>query len=326
MADQAAAGSRRKVERGAWRLARARRAGLALLAVGAPLAAGYEIDPYTNRDVDIADSMALLDAQVNEALDDIAASWSAGADEWALVMAIYGRLGGRHWVDKLERWAVNAAAVEKIPNTRAESLVRDFPFYAARVAWVFGFGPTIRVNDVHFGTDKIGHFFSQGRKFYGRYRRMGDEARAARWSIVTEVGLFGRLTTGVRSNADLVANYEGHRFYRSLFEDGTVPAKPAIFRWESDRPVRQRAFTWADHVNPFWDEALNPNAYERALLPHVKRRMLTLCEDFARRPDRYRVPNADALFERYRVAGLMDTRELRLAPFLAGNCPQAPGP
>ena len=123
---------------------------------------------------------------------------------------------------------------------------------------MFGFGPTIRVNGVYIGTDKIGHFFSQGRKFYRRYRRMGDETQAARWSIVTETGLFGRLTTGVLSNADLVANYEGYRFYRSLFEAGVVHGKVAIFRWLDDRPVRQRAFTWADHINPFWDEALNP--------------------------------------------------------------------
>ena len=302
-------------------LATGRKAVLLMVALAASSAAGYEIDPYTNRDVDIADSLAVLDAKVNEALDEVAASWSVGEDEWQMAMAVYRRLGGLHWVDRLERWAMNAAAVEKVPNTRDQSVVGDFPLHAARVAWVFGFGPTIRVNDVYMGTDKIGHFFSQGRKFYGRYRRLGDEARAARWSVVTEVGLFGRLTTGVRSNADLVANYEGYRFYRSLFEDGIVPGKAAILGWRDDVPVRQRPFTWADHVNAFWDEALNPNAYSAALLPYVKERLLRLCDDFARRPERYEVPDADALFERYRHIGLLDTSALRPARFLAAHCP-----
>ena len=302
-------------------LATGRKAVPLMVALAASSAGGYEIDPYTNRDVDIADSLAVLDAKVNEALDEVAASWSVGEDEWQMAMAVYRRLGGLHWVDRLERWAMNAAAVEKVPNTRDQSVVGDFPLHAARVAWVFGFGPTIRVNDVYMGTDKIGHFFSQGRKFYGRYRRLRDEARAARWSVVTEVGLFGRLTTGVRSNADLVANYEGYRFYRSLFEDGIVPGKAAILGWHDDVPVRQRPFTWADHVNAFWDEALNPNAYSAALLPYVKERLLRLCDDFARRPERYEVPDADALFERYRHIGLLDTSALRPARFLAAHCP-----
>ena len=300
-----------------------RKALLLIAALATPAALGYEIDPYTNRDVDIADSLAVLDAQVNDALDDIAASWAGRNDDWRMVTAIYRRLGGRHWVDRLERWAINADAVEKIPNTRARSIVGDYPFHAARVAWLFGFGPTIRVNDVYVGTDKIGHFLSQGRKFYRRYRRFGDEARAARWSVVTETGLFGRLTTGVLSNADLVANYEGYRFYRSLFEDDVVAGKPAIFRWDDDGPVRQRAFTWADHVNPLWDEALNPNVYHPALLPYVKERLLRLCDDFARRPARYDAPQS--LFERYRHVGLRDTEELRPARFLAAHCRHTAG-
>ena len=38
-----------------------------------------------------------------------------------------------------------------------------------------------------------------------------------RRSVTTERGVFGALTTGIYSNADLVANYEGYRFYRGLF-------------------------------------------------------------------------------------------------------------
>ena len=91
---------------------------LLIAALAAPLTGGYEIDPYTNRDVDVADSLTALDAKVNAALDDVAASWSGGEDDWRMVTAIYRQLGGLHWVDKLERWAMDATVVEKIPNTR----------------------------------------------------------------------------------------------------------------------------------------------------------------------------------------------------------------
>ncbi len=295
-------------------------AGIAALCAGA-LAMAYETDPYTNRHIDIADSLRVLDVKVNATLDEIAAKWSRGEDEWAFVTAVYRRLGGLHWVDKLERWAMNNAEVEKLPISRRESLIRDFPLRTSRVASLFGFGPTIKVAGVHLGTDKIGHFFSQGRKFYRRYRRLGDEARAARRSVTTEAGLFGQFTTGVFSNADLVANYEGYLFYRGLFHDAVVGGKPALFYWRHGRPLRRRWFTWADHVNAFWDEALNPNDYARALLPHVTARLLRLCEDHARRPERYRVDDAEALRARYRHAGLRDNRWLCPDAYLTANCP-----
>lgn len=302
----------------AWRVLRHSTVCAAVL-LAAELTA-YETDPYTARDRDIADSLVPLDAKVNAALDDIAAHWQGGSDEWRFVMAVYRRLGGLHWVDRLERWANDSAEVAKVPNSRQQSIISEFPAHAARVAWVFGFAHTIRVGDVHFGTDKIGHFFSQGRKFYRRYLRLGDEAAAARWSVLTEVGLFGRFTTGVRSNADLVANYEGHRFYRSLFHDGVVGDKPAIFRWRHGRPVKQRPFTWLDHVNPFWDEALNPNIYSPGLLPAVKKRLLRLCDDFRRRPQRYRIAEEAALIARYRHVGVRYVRTLTPAVFLGRHC------
>lgn len=294
---------------------------IALLPFLALSAAGYEIDPYTNRDVDVADSLVVLDAKVNEALDGIAESWDERPSESDLILAVYRMLGGIHWVDKLERWAVNSDAVAKVPNSRRESIISDFPLHAGRVAAIFGFGPTINIGGAYVGTDKIGHFFSQGRKFYRRYRRLGDEKRAARWSVVTETGLFGRLTTGVLSNADLVANYEGYLFYRGLLHDGVVGGKPALFRWQQGGLVRQRDFTWRDHVNEFWDEALNPNAYSPALRPFAEQRLLRLCEDFAARPERYQVADAERLFARYRHVGVLDTSWLAPANYLPTHCP-----
>ena len=305
-------------------------AGAALAAVLTFAASAYETDPYTKRHLDIADSLSILDAKVNDALDEIAASWSRPPDrerETDLILAVYRKLGGIYWVDKLERWASEAPDVAKMPVSRDESFVGDFPLHAGRVAALFGFGPTINVGGVYVGTDKIGHFFSQGRKFYKRFRRSGDEAAAARWSTVTETGLFGRLMTGVRSNADLVANYEGYLFYRGLLHDGVVKDKPALFRWRDGRPQRQRRFTWADHVNAFWDEALNPNVYNPTLLRLAQQRLLTLCGDFLARPERYRVPNAAALLERYRHVGVKDTQWLAPTAFLGANCTaQAPAP
>lgn len=288
--------------------------------------AGLETDPYTNRDMDVADSLMILDAKVNEALDEIAATWSRGENERAFSTAVYRKLGGRHVIDRLERWAMRVPDVDRIPISRRESVFASLPFHTIPTARIVATSRTINVNGSYVGTDKIGHFFSQGIKFYSRYRRLGTEELAAKRTAAWERSIFGGLTSGIYSNADLVANYEGFLFYRGLFGDDVIAGKPAMFRWQDGRPVRQRAFTWADHVNGFWDEMLNPSSYRRNMVGYMQRRMLRLCADYELRPDRYRMTDREALSKRYRFLGMRDSPSLQPSPFLNQNCPRTAQP
>jgi hypothetical protein len=288
----------------------------------APLPAGaYETDQFSNRLQPIEDSTAVLDERVNRSIADAARSHRGKRSERRIVNAIYHDIGGHHWVDRIERWAMKSDQVDRLTPDRYESIYQGHPLWATRVAALFGVGPTIKVNNTLIGSDKLGHFLSQGRKFWRRYEKYRDEARAAEHSAFTERALFGQATTGVYSNADLVANYEGYRFYRSLFEDNIVPGKPAILRWEEDHWEVQRAFTWADHVNAYWDEALNVNHFDALLYPHMKERLLGFCDDFWQAPERYDIPNENPLLERYSELELRDTSELRLSNL----CPGEPG-
>lgn len=231
---------------------------------------------------------------------------------------IYHRIGGHHWVDKLERWAMRSPQVDRLNTRKRDSIYAGHPLYATRFAGLFGVGPTIKVNGVLIGSDKLGHFLSQGRKYYRRWRRSGSEAQAAERSAYTERAIFGQLTTGSYSNADLVANYEGHRFYRSLFEDDIVPGKPAILHWEGDGWRMQRPFDFSDHVNAYWDEALNISHFDSLLYPHMRQKLLQYCDDYARRPSMYVIEDESALRRKYRHLQLRTTTELRL-PRLCGK-------
>lgn len=275
-------------------------------------AVAYETDQHTGRGADIADSTAVLNAKVNETIAGIVANWDEGHDQMAVVDAFYRELGGKHWVDRLERWAMKSPDVERLDVGRYESIFAGQPFYATRVAKFFGTGATIRVNDQLVGSDKIGHFISQGRKFYKRYLVFGSEELAAERSAYTERAIFGQLSNGIYSNADLVANYEGHRFFRSLFEDEIIPGKPAILRWEDDGWIVQRDFDWADHVNEYWDEALNINHFDAGLYKHMHETFIEMCPQYWERPDLYTIVNEDALKARYAHLQLRDTSELRL--------------
>lgn len=285
----------------------------ALAAAGFPAAAiAYETDQFSNRDSAIADSTELLNDRVNETLQKVVADQSGKLDEMAVVDAIYKEIGGRHWVDKLERWAMNSEQVEKTDTPRYDSVFSGLPWYSLRVTTFFGVGKTIRLNNQLIGSDKIGHFLSQGRKYYRRYRKSLSEATAAEHSAFTERAIFGRVTTGSYSNADLVANYEGHRFYRSLFEENIVPGKPAILRWQESGWIVQRPFDWADHVNEYWDEALNVNHYDALLYKHVRERLVTLCPKYWENPGLYTIADEAPLREKYAHLGMQETRELRL--------------
>jgi len=285
----------------------------AVAVTGLPAAAtAYETDQFTNRDAPIADSTELLNRKMNETIEEIVDGWKKGHDELAVVSAIYHKIGGHHWVDKLERWAMKSDEVEKLETPRYDSVFSDLPLYAVRVTKFFGVGKTFRLNDQLIGSDKIGHFLSQGRKYYKRYRRSGSEAQAGERSAYTERAIFGRMTTGSYSNADLVANYEGHRFYRSLFEADIVLGKTAILRWQGDRWIIQRNFDWADHVNEYWDEALNVNHFDSWLYKHMHERFLSLCPLYWEHPELYTIQDEALLRERYAHLGLRDTRDLRL--------------
>lgn len=285
---------------------------VALTLLASPVSHGYETDQHTGRGADIKDSTAVLNFKVNEAIAEIAGEWSKGQDQMAFVNEIYRKLGGRHWVDRIERWAMKSPEVDRFDVGRYDSIFADTPFWASRFAKMFGTGKTIRVNGQLIGSDKLGHFISQGRKFYRRYLRYGSEEKAAEQSAFTERAIFGQLSNGIYSNADLVANYEGHRFFRSLFEDDIVRGKPAILRWDDGAWAVQREFDWADHVNEYWDEALNVNHFDALLYKHMHETFVAMCPQYWERPDLYTIADEDRLKAKYAHLQLRDTSELRL--------------
>ena len=273
----------------------------------------YESDQFSNRHQDIADASSVMNKQVTLAIANSITGLYGPEDHMEVVDRIYHKIGGVHWVDKLERWTMDSDQVERLSTPPYESIYRGHPLWATRVAALFGVGATININGVLIGSDKLGHFLSQGRKFYRRWLKMNDEAKAAEHSAYTERALFGQMTTGSYSNADLVANYEGYRFYRSLFEDDIVNGKPAILSRVDDYWIMHRPLDWADHVNDYWDEALNINHYDKLLYPHMKNRLLILCDDYFADPDLFVVHNEASLKQQYRHLQLRETSELRLS-------------
>jgi hypothetical protein len=269
--------------------------------------------------VPIAESRDELNRLMNSGLARVAASWRGAEDRWVFAHEVYRELGGLYWVDKIERRAMKSREIERLPQARYRSVFSDAPWWSTRVNYLFGIGNTIRLSGSLVGSDKLGHFVSQGVKYY-RSRLAGRSDERVVWrGRFNERWLFGQLTTSVYSNADLVANYEGYLFYRSLFEDGVVAGKSRIVRFANQRATIERAFDWSDHVNDYWDEALNPSFFSPALGRAVRNALLTVCDDYARAPEAFAVRDEAALRERYAKIGLRPAPENSVPAVCAAN-------
>jgi hypothetical protein len=138
---------------------------------------------------------------------------------------------------------------------------------------------TVSVDGKAFGTDKIIHFIHLGHIYYSTYqsaRRQGlDESTAAAQAVqlssgdhllLSENWLLGTFTTGIRSNADLAANYAGFMFYRNLTEPvplgnqlmGPMLVRHGVF-WRLNEQTQPDSDFFTAFVSLHWNEALNPS-------------------------------------------------------------------
>jgi hypothetical protein len=189
----------------------------------------------------------------------------------------------------VEVWAMGSPLVDRTPSTPEEEA-------RYRKEWLLGAtipgdvvrwmppSPIISVNGVRFGTDKLGHFFSEGILLHWRFesrREEGEsvadaEANALKWSVLTERTFLGLSTSGVFSRGDLEANHEGLRFYNQLCDVDDPMLRLVDGAWTQTRP-----FDIRDYVTPEWDETWQSPIYGAMRWPRIKRRLETYCPQLA---------------------------------------------
>jgi len=167
---------------------------------------------------------------------------------------------------------------ENLPKNMITSVSLDYSIYST-IEWLEGFSLNLkgllgitRMGRSKMGVDKLGHFFVEGFGFFKRayLREEGSVKKAVEWGKFTERTYFGMSTTGVYSHADLVANFNGMRFWNQLFlfdkdpVNSDIPSyisKPMLSCKEGVWKLK-RKFNLRQFYDSAWDESINCNSYD----------------------------------------------------------------
>jgi hypothetical protein len=118
--------------------------------------------------------------------------------------------------------------------------------------------------DIFFiGIDKIDHFFSHGFLYWniiGQDPKLPAEKvkNALDLGTAQEEGPWGLQFTGVKSYADMSANYKGMSFWRDLL-DGS----PSIIECVDNQFVLKNNFALENYFDASMDESINCNSYAK---------------------------------------------------------------
>jgi len=246
-----------------------------------------EVDQFSNRSQPIEDSTQLLENKVNEWF-----SLALARANQRLLQSGPRRTGrfykpaqcreerlyeslawyfARPVIGQLETYAEESADIPRRRIKFEDSVYQDFLWpespslvLSRRMAAV------IKVQGVEFGSDKLGHFFTEGLSYFeateGLEKDIQFGLHFGRW---TESLYFGAQTTGVFSYADLVANFNGLRFWNRVLAEKSDPLTGQIAPYVECRGtewVLVNEFNWQPYVDNGWNEAVNCSTFRSSVL------------------------------------------------------------
>jgi hypothetical protein len=305
----------------------------------APVAApALESDQYYASARPIEDSSEVINAKINrqirETLDHLNRRHARKPVSCGRAAQRISRAFKMFIFQDIELWVLNTSQVARIPSTPEEELhYRRVGLFRKSGPVDFGASlppvPTIEIDGIRLGTDKLSHFFAEGWRYHRRYVRArksgrdetGAVQRAMRIGFFLEKTVLGLRTSGVFSFGDLEANYQGMRFYRGLCEGDDPALAMEGNRWVLARPVDIR-----EYVSPEWDESYRNSIFSRSRWRKVRPVLLGYCPLLVNpltveRLEEYRTRDRETLTDSLVARMIAEGRLPDPAPFsLEANC------
>lgn len=231
-----------------------------------------EIDDITGYYVPLKDSADAINRDINGRLEQ-AVKHAKDCSEKEMFTKVTEVLAAKGWVAKVFQGGVEESIiamkdVERVHTHIDQSIYAETPLARSAIAY-FGrlYGskvlfPSIRVNGVLFGVDKLSHFFDTGLELYRDYLRgkgimpalEGHRALVAHAIELEETNL-GWGITGIKSYGDIQSHMQGAFFWEEFFRSG---------KWLAcvgGKPTLKRKFEIREHFQSGWSEAVQCNEY-----------------------------------------------------------------
>ena len=230
-----------------------------------------EVDSFRLRYQELPDSLLLLNKKANELMVEAVREankthFNAACSEKRLYKKLRSKFRN-HYLDKFSKWIINTDQLAKIETKIGQSIYRDFSPLQSPIqgAWArVANDPTaaaLNVNGHRIGTDKFEHFMGSGFNYFKTYVLEGkplEEALNIGWKA--ETGIMGGFMTGVMAYGDLVANFQGMRFWNHVLqtsEDVLGKNEGPYIVCEKDQWTQIKKIDFSVYIDAGFDEGIN---------------------------------------------------------------------
>jgi hypothetical protein len=233
-----------------------------------------EIDSFTARYQRIPDARPIIEAQTQvfwaEAIAE-ANDTRRGCSTDRLYDALRKRFNN-HLVGAMSKWLRKSKELPTKFVPVSESIYGALSFGESVVLSTFsgqGMDRLVRIREHDIGLDKFEHFWGSGFQYFNKgylSRETPSVVPGLKQGLAMEGGLFGATMTGVHSYGDLVANFNGLRFWNhvlALYPDplGRSQQLGPYVTCRDNRWVTLKTPKWADYIDAGWDEGVNCSAF-----------------------------------------------------------------
>ena len=189
-----------------------------------------------------------------------------------------------HVFGKLTPWIIETNEIEKNEGKVHESIYSGFRWYEAPIVGLMSkvfsdaTGHNLKFGEYYIGTDKFEHFLGTGYKYFKKkYLKGGSTEDVLKIGLKSEFGLMGAVTTGVVSYADMVANFNGMRFWNHILsenEDVLGEEFGPYVQCVDNKWIKANPIDFENYMDHGWDEGINCSKFRtKRLLKSVKKRL-----------------------------------------------------
>ncbi len=264
-----------------------------------------EIDSVTPRKLKLDNSVTIINTIINQRIKEGIQKTNAiqdvfrdmGTAEFCNEKVLYTELRKALFQSLTASWGLKGYALDKqlrdllakqsYSLSLKDSIYRDINYLEGFSLKIKELSDVVNINGHLIGLDKIGHFFAEGWQYF-ELTHYEDHSiyQALEWGKEQESGKFGYAMTGIFSFADLVANFNGWRFWNkvllkendplkgfiaNIFNGPYITCEIQIIASIKNRKIvkaweQNTRFDLSDYIDGAWDEGNNCNSYKDPII------------------------------------------------------------